>query len=165
MKKGLRLIKENGELVDGLREILEIIKDHRMILATGHVGYQEISKVMDMAKEMGLSKIIINHPFRPEGPSLSLEQQKSLIARGAILDHCAFHFIRKKNPLPIKTLLTGIMAIGSKYCSLSSDLGQVNNPLPVEGLRLLIEQLLIQGITPEEIRTKVCENSRRLIES
>ena len=165
MKKGLCLIKGNGELVDGLEEILEIVKDRGMILATGHVSYQEISKVVDVAREMGLSKILINHPFRPEGPSLNLEQQKSLSARGALLEHCAFHFVKKKNPLPLETLMEGIKSIGIKHCSLSSDLGQVGNPLPVEGLKLLITRLWAQGMKPQEIRTMLIENPQRVIEA
>jgi hypothetical protein len=165
MKKGLCLITENGDLVDGLKEILEIIRDHRMILATGHVGYREISKVIDVANKIGLYKILINHPFRPEGPALNLDQQKSLVARGAILEHCAFHFVRKKNPLPLETLVTAIKAIGTNHCSLSSDLGQVDNPLPVGGLRLLIDCFLREGMKTKEIETMVSDNPRRLIES
>ena len=52
--------------------------------------------MMDVAKKMGLYKIIINHPFRPEGPSLNLEQKKSLITRGAILEQLYLPFFKKE---------------------------------------------------------------------
>jgi hypothetical protein len=164
-KKELFLIEAGGKLVSGLVESLEIIRDRKIILATGHVGYEEIKSVVETAKAMQISKILINHPFRREGPALSLEQQESLVSKGAILEHCAFHFLKKKDPIPVITLVKAIKRIGSKNCSLASDLGQVGNPLPVDGLRNFVADLLAHGVTPQEIKTMACDNPLRLVQS
>ena len=164
MKKGLTVFKEDGGLIPGLREILEFVRDQKMILATGHLNYQEISAVVDESRKVGLKKVLVNHPFRPESPGLSLEEQKSLASRGAVLEHCAFHFLRNNNPLPMEQVVRAIREVGGEHCVLCSDMGQVDHPVPVEALKRFMAGLLAAGIKQEEIAVMARENPRRLLD-
>jgi hypothetical protein len=164
MKKGLTVFNDGGGLIPSLRGILEFIRDKKMILATGHLNYQEISAVVDEAGKIGLKRVLVNHPFRPESPCLSLEEQKSLASRGAILEHCAFHFLRNNHPLPMEQVVRAIREVGSQYCLLCSDMGQADHPVPVEGLKRFVAALLAAGIQPEEITVMTKENPRRFLE-
>jgi hypothetical protein len=51
-----------------------------------------------------------------------------------------------------------IKTIGSERCILSTDLGQPQNPTPVEGMRLFIATMLHHGLTPDEINLMVKKN-------
>jgi hypothetical protein len=46
---------------------------------------------------------------------------------------------------------------------LSTDLGQINNPAPVEGIKLMIATMLDNGLTAKEIEIMVKINPGRLL--
>jgi len=46
---------------------------------------------------------------------------------------------------------------------MSSDLGQIHNPSPVEGFRMFIQILLENGISEEQIKKMSYENPGRLL--
>ena len=52
----MRVIDESGRLVPQARLCLELIGRHDMILATGHLGRDEIFALVRAGKEMGLRK-------------------------------------------------------------------------------------------------------------
>lgn len=57
-----------------------------------------------------------------------------------------------------------IRTIGPEHCIVSPDLGQPQNPLPIEGMWLFIATLLHHGITPEEIELMVKVNLAGLLD-
>ena len=56
-----------------------------------------------------------------------------------------------------------IELVGPERTLLGSDLGQKNNPLPVEGLRYTVEKLLDIGIKEHEIELMIRKNSEALL--
>ena len=48
-------------------------------------------------------------------------------------------------------------------CILSTDLGQINNPAPVAGMRMMIAAMLDNGLTEKEIEIMVKTNPARLL--
>ncbi|MCW4036773.1 MAG: hypothetical protein NWE75_06235, partial [Candidatus Bathyarchaeota archaeon] len=63
----------------------------------------------------------------------------------------------------IEEVVEAIRTIGPEHYILASDLGQVHNPPPPEGLRIYIAMLLERGFDPEEIRLMVKDNPERLL--
>lgn len=53
--------------------------------------------------------------------------------------------------------------MGPEHYVLASDLGQVNNLAPPEGLRVYIDLLLERGFTVEDISLMVKENPERVL--
>ena len=60
---------------------------HGMLLATGHLGRDEIFAVVDAAVEEGVLDIVVTHPEFPS-QDLSVEDQIELARRGAFLERC-----------------------------------------------------------------------------
>jgi predicted TIM-barrel fold metal-dependent hydrolase len=56
-----------------------------------------------------------------------------------------------------------IELVGPERTLLGSDLGQKNNPLPVEGLRYTVEKLLDIGIKEHEIEFMIRKNAEALL--
>jgi predicted metal-dependent TIM-barrel fold hydrolase len=56
-----------------------------------------------------------------------------------------------------------IKNVGAEHCVLTSDMGQSNNPSPVEGLRILIVNLLQLGISEKEIDLMTRKNPAYLL--
>jgi hypothetical protein len=56
-----------------------------------------------------------------------------------------------------------VEAVGAEAFALSSDLGQVGNPSPADGLGLFIEGLLGEGIPEDDIATMTRVNPVRAL--
>ena len=69
------------------RAVLELIARHELLLATGHISRDEIFAVVDAALELGVRQIVITHPEFP-AQSLTVEDQRALAERGALLERC-----------------------------------------------------------------------------
>jgi hypothetical protein len=63
----------------------------------------------------------------------------------------------------IEVLVDWIRTIGADRSSLGSDLGQENNPLPVESYRKICGRLLDAGLNEREVRPLVADNPARLL--
>jgi hypothetical protein len=60
-------------------------------------------------------------------------------------------------------LLDWINLIGPERTSLGSDLGQVNNPLPIEAYKQVVADLLDSGVREKDISLMIRDNPARLI--
>jgi len=60
-------------------------------------------------------------------------------------------------------LVDTIKSVDIEHAIMSSDLGQIHNPSPVEGFRMFIQILLENGISEEQIKKMSYENPGRLL--
>ena len=63
----------------------------------------------------------------------------------------------------LSTLLDWLRLIGPERSQLGSDLGQENNPLPLESYRKICGRLLEAGMSEGEVRMLVADTPARLI--
>jgi hypothetical protein len=157
------VVDADGAVLPETRLVLEMIARHGMVLATGHLGRDEIFAVVDAAVELGVGQgggeIVITHPEFP-AQSLSVSDQLELVSRGALLERC---FTTPHTGKVSWELFTGnIRATGPENTVLSTDLGQVFNPPVEDGMALMIDQLLAAGFDDEEIHTMAVSNTRRV---
>jgi predicted metal-dependent TIM-barrel fold hydrolase len=83
--------------------------------------------------------------------------------RGAYLELCYNSLTPAWKSTSIDDVVTAIRAVGTKHYILASDLGQVHNPPPPEGIRRYIALLLKGGFEPDEIKMMVKDNPERLL--
>lgn len=151
-------IKKNDKLVPEIKQICRLIGEYDLVLATGHLLYDEIVPVIDEAKKQGVKKIIITHP-QDVAPLLSVKQQISLAEMGAYMEVCYcpatdyYHEKYNNYDYTPKRLVEEIKEVGVERCIFASDFGADpgTNPSPVEGLRMFIEDMLRFGISEKEI--------------
>lgn len=163
---GISIIDGAGRLVPEMGRILSLIKQYDMVLATGHISPQETFALIEEAKRMGIRKFIITHPTDKEFAEklLSLEELKELARMGAFIEFTLVGMLPNEFGHDPAEVARTIQSIGAAHCIISTDLGQPQNPLPVEGMRLLIATLLRHGITAEEIETMVKVNPAKLLD-
>jgi hypothetical protein len=156
--KGISLLDNNKELVPEVEPILNLIAEHDLILATGHISVEEGKKLVEKARDIGVKKILITHPHI-DFINCPIEDMKQLVKNGAILEHC-YDVItpHMAHSVPSSTIASAIKIVGAENCIMSSDGGQKQNPPPTEMLRLFIQEMLKHGITEREIRVMVKEN-------
>jgi hypothetical protein len=59
---GIKYVTDNKKIVPELKEILHIIADNDLILASGHYAYKETAILMEEAKKIGVKRMEVIHP-------------------------------------------------------------------------------------------------------
>jgi Family of unknown function (DUF6282) len=153
------VVGADGKVVHALHQVLEVVADHGMQLATGHISRDEIFAVVDAAVEHGVRDIVVTHPDFPS-QSLSTDDQVELVRRGAVMERCFVTFHTEKAPW--ERMFEGIRATGVENNVLSTDLGQRINPPVEDGLPLMADRMLDAGFSEEDIKTVAVTNTRRM---
>jgi Family of unknown function (DUF6282) len=151
------VVDEHGSLVPELYEVLGIIARHKMCLATGHLGRDEIFAVVDAAVDAGVETIVITHPEFPS-QDLAVEDQNALADKGALLERC--FTTPHTGKVTWERWIEAIRATGPERSVLSTDLGQVFNPPVEDGMALMVDRLLDAGFNEEEIYVMAVVNTR-----
>ena len=155
----VEVVDDRGDIVPELRAVLRIIARHDLVLATGHLGRDEIFAVVHTAREEGVRHIVVTHPDFPS-QALPIEDQIALAESGAFLEHCFTPLFSGK--VPWETAFAHIRAVGVHRVVLSTDLGQPDNPPVEDGLALFADRLLEAGFSEEEIHIMAVHNTVRL---
>jgi len=160
--RALSPVDENGALLDSVLEILDMIAEHDAILSSGHLHVAEIWTLFTEAKKRGVKRLLINHPmyhlhFTPEDTT-------ELAALGAVVEQSACLYVDSRfNTFSPSELKDHIVAAGVANSSFGSDLGQTNNPSPVEGLRQMAALCLGLGFSEADVTAMIRANPARLI--
>jgi hypothetical protein len=161
---GINIVGEQGNILPVVTDILKIIKQHDMVLASGHISFEEINALVDEARRLGIDKIVITHALEPRfGATLSIEQQKQMVAKGAYIEHTYLSALPTGGGIGLESLVDAIKVLGTGHCILSTDLGQKENPPPAEGLRIAIAALLDLGLEEDDLTAILKTNPARLL--
>lgn len=161
-REPISLLTESGTLSEAVFDILQLIKSHDAVLATGHVGGQELFQLVKGAHELGILRILINHPeYRV--PSLSMAEQRELISLGAIVEKCYLATFPTEGVGDISDMAKGITELGPEHCVLVTDFGQAAKGSPISGMNDFASALLDEGLTTDQIRLMAETNPRRLM--
>ena len=154
------VVDDEGQVLPELHDVLRLITEHDLVLATSHLARDEIFAVVDAASRAGVTKIIVTHPEFPS-QNLLADDQAALAERGAMLERC--FTTPNTGKVAWDVMLRNIRHCGVTASFLASDLGQKTAP-PVEyGLAHFADRLLAEGFSEDEIRTMAVDNPRRLV--
>jgi hypothetical protein len=143
-----------------LDDVLRLIAAHRLVLATGHVGRDEVFHVVRRARALGVERIVVTHA-QSDPPGLAPGDHEVLAAAGASLELTYVTLDMGRVSAPDTANL--IRRVGARHIVLSSDLGQVDRPSPGEGLARFREVLLAEGLAPGEIDVGLRDNPAALL--
>ena len=161
--EALTMTNDYGELVPGLTECLQLIKQYDAVLAVGHVTPDETFALVRAGAEAGITKIVVDHPYLPFTDLADLDKQQELVSLGATLNYAFSMITPKWYCVSVAELVANMKIIGPEHIVLSSDLGQIHNPLPAEGLRSYIQILLEEGIPGDDIERMFRHNTANLL--
>ena len=160
---GVTVLDSEGKLTPEALQTLDIIAENDVCLATGHLSFDEIDKLLTEAVKRGVKKMIVTHANWALC-KLTLERQKRLIEKGAYLEYVAVSLVSpifyEQTP---KELAEWINTIGTEKLVLSSDLGQYSGPPHPEGLRMLCASLLDEGVQEKDLVRMLKENPPKLL--
>ena len=136
-------VAKNGDLLPDVKKVIAIVKQHNLMLETGHSSPEEGLMIVREARKQGVEHIVVTHATRPP-VRMSLAQMQEAAKLGAMIE---FVFDRANMAANAKA----IREVGPANCILSSDLGQPNNPLHPDGLMEFFAALKKEGITDAQI--------------
>lgn len=153
-------ITEKGKLTDKAKEVLGVTKELDLILATGHVSWEEAKKLVTDAKKRGIERIIVTHPlYQPIDMPLSI--QAELANLGAMIEVCYSMYLI--DGIEIGKIAEQIKTAGPESCVLSSDVGQVASPSPSEALLRFLMLLSEKGLGEGDFYQMLVTNPAQLI--
>ena len=160
--EGITVFDDEGGLDLRVGQILDLVADADAAIATSHLDFEESKALIEEARRRGVKKLVATH-VRFVTASLSVEEQKWMAERGVFLELCYSSLSPAWRCTSIDEVVEAVREVGSEHYVLASDLGQVHNPSPPEGLRIYIMMLLERGFEPDEIRVMVKDNPEKLL--
>jgi len=156
-------VTEDGVMDPMAVEILKYMADYDMVLGTGHGNLREVTKLVETALELGVKRILVNHPHY--NVNASLEQMKAWADAGAYIEVNVAVFVGGSSLGNVADdyAVEMIRTCGVEHIILDSDLGQNNVILPVDGMYNFIKILMSKGITEEEINIMTKVNPKKLL--
>ena len=151
----------DGTVQKDLKEILRIIADNDLILATGHISKEEVFHVVPLARSLGVEKIILTHPAY-ETTKLTVEEILRLTALGGVYaeESYALMPIDDLTPTDVAAYIRGV---GAEHTIMTTDLGQRNRMSCGEGMTLFASLMEAEGISADDIRIMAVDNPRKLL--
>lgn len=159
---GLEIWDENRRITPELHEVLDLIAEADVILATGHLSPPEVSTLVDAALEHRVRKILIQHPDLGIA-RLPFELETELVRKGAVLEKCYLACSEDFRDLSVAQMADSIRRLGVGSCVLVTDYGQSHNIPPVQALSEFVAALLQCGLAATEIETMIATNPRQLL--
>lgn len=166
-EKPIYYLDENGELKPEVVEVLEYLAEYHpeVTLGTGHGSVEEINKLIDKAVELGLKKILVNHPFFNIGASS--DDMVRWAGQGAFIELNAvvFNVVEPaSHHLEFDIVEELFKRVGCERLVIDSDMGQAAYMPPVEGLAKFAAAVQERcGATDEQMYTMMHRNPAYLI--
>ncbi|MEO3471161.1 DUF6282 family protein [Roseomonas sp. CAU 1739] len=158
----LRATDATGAVSDATKQVLDLIAEADVILAGGHLDAAEMIKVFEEAKRRGVKRMLVNHPTYLIG--CTDDDIRALVAIGAHIEHSICMWVEgKSKKFTPEELVHLIEVAGVDRTILSSDLGLMGSPRPVEGFRQVVRLLLDQQVPKADIRRLVSTNAAQLL--
>jgi hypothetical protein len=156
-------ISDGTTLLPGVKDIIGLISQRQLVLATGHSSATEHLMLVREGAARGLQRhMIVTHaPNTPGG--MSVEQMQQAARAGAFIEFCYLPLISQTSRMTASEYAKAIRAIGPDSVIMSTDLGQAGNPLHTDGMEDFIRRLMKEGFTQGEIDLMTKANPATLL--
>jgi hypothetical protein len=136
-------VAKNGELLPEVKRVIAIVKQHNLMLETGHSSPEEGLMIVREARKQGVEHVVVTHALTPP-VRMSIAQMKEAAQLGAFIELVY-------GRMNAAEWARAIREVGAEHIILSSDLGQVNSPLHPDGMVAYFAALKKEGISEAQI--------------
>jgi hypothetical protein len=155
-------VSRGGALLPETKAVIATIARYGLVMATGHNTAEDSLLLIREARRQGVTQIVVTHAMLAP-TSMSIDQMKEAAALGATIEFVYNGVIGAGKSFELRDYASAIRAVGAAHCVLSSDMGQVGNPLHPDALELFFAGLKKEGITQAEIDEMSKSNPARLL--
>lgn len=162
-EEGIWVTDSDGKLQPVVKEVLELVAQYGAILATSHLSPKEIVALVKEARDVGVQKIVVTHPFF-RVPSLDLDTVEELGRLGAMPEFGYCTVSPAWQYAAPEKIVEAVRRVGASRCLLVSDTGQRHNPLPSEALRVFAQTVFEKGVAEQDVQRMIARNPYDLLE-
>jgi hypothetical protein len=157
------IFDETGDVSAETERVTELVAEVDIMLTGGHLDAEQQKAFFATAKKNGVKRLLLHHPDFIIGANDS--DVEELLSYGAFVEHemSMYHPGVPAPGWPIQQLVDWIERIGPERTVIDSDLGQRDNPYPVDGYIYVVQQLLDHGIKEKDVRQMICHNTAYLL--
>lgn len=160
---GLNFLDDHRRVIPEVVDILKLIADNDLVLASGHYPYEDTAILVEEARRVGVNRIEIIHPAHIHSKH-TIEQMKLQAERGAKLmlsglGAMAFP-LHETGPLYAARIVN---EVGPEHLVYGSDIGQLQN-LPHSLMnRWMVKLLFAYGCTKEQLQVVFGDSPAELL--
>jgi hypothetical protein len=156
-------VSGDGKLLPATMKVIDVIAKNNLVMETGHNTPEECLLMIRYAKQQGVKHIVVTHAMIAP-IHMNIAQMQESAALGAYIEFVYNGLVGGYKEFDFGDYARAIEAVGAEHCILSSDMGQVTNPVHTEGLKLFYAGLLKAGIAQNELDLMSRRNPAALLE-
>lgn len=149
-------VSRDGALLPEVIEVIGIVAERGLMLATGHSSPAEVLLLVREARRQGVRHVVVTHPLDPP-VRMTVADMREAAGLGAYLELA----VGRADAVAYAEV---VRELGPESLVLSSDLGQATTPLHPDGLSAFFEALARQGISPHDIEIMSQTNPATLLD-
>jgi hypothetical protein len=155
-------VSRDGHLLPEVLEVLSLVSQHDLTLATGHVSPEEALMIIREAKTRGVRRIIVTHPLLgPQYTYMSSDQLREAASLGAFMEVVARNLTG--TPADRARVLDAIRLVGPDVTFISSDSGLTGSPSHTDALAQAAHVLRESGFAEPALTRMFKQNPARLV--
>jgi hypothetical protein len=155
-------VSRNGVLLPAVHEVIDVVAEHDLTLATGHVEPEEALAILRAAKEAGVKRLIVTHPlFAAQYTLMSIEQLREAVGLGAYIEILGRNLAVEGESK--QRSLAAIRALGAEHCFVASDSGLEGEINHTDALALGAKALRAAGFSEAELDLMFKDNPAYLV--
>lgn len=155
-------VSREGELLPETKAVIAMIAKYHLVMATGHNSSEESLMLLREARRQGVTHLVVTHAMLTP-IHMTVGQMQEAAEMGAYIEFVYNGVIGKSREFDLADYAKAIRAVGVDRCILSSDMGQVGNPLHPDGLQQFLNGLHDLGFSKEDIEQMSKVNPARLL--
>ncbi|HEY9181632.1 MAG TPA: DUF6282 family protein [Gammaproteobacteria bacterium] len=155
-------VSQDGALLPDVLEVLDLVAEHELTLATGHVTPEETIMILEEARKRGITRSIVTHPLLdPQFTFMTVPQLRAATELGAIVEITAGSLYREGPGRG--RVLEALRALGPEDFFVASDSGLVGTPNHTDALVMAARVLRQNGFDENALDAMFKHNPARLL--
>jgi hypothetical protein len=169
-EQGETILLNSNTIKPEVAQILDMVAEADLMLATGHLSLPEAHLLVNEAKKRGITKLVV-HTVNYHVMKFPIADLKDMVERGGAVLEFGFSSLPNgiwdpEDPSRATSVADAaaiMRAVGPENCLVTSDCGQFSTPMPIEAMRLWIEHLKFSRFTQSEIDAMTKHTPARLL--
>jgi hypothetical protein len=155
-------VSRNGELLPETKAVIAAIAKHNLVMATGHVSVPEALLLLGEGHRQGTEHMVVTHAMNPP-VSMDIAQMQEAAKEGAFIEFVGGSLTAGDANPRLDRYADAIRKVGPQFCILSSDLGQKNNALPIDGYAAFLQAMRARGFSEHDVNVMSKDNPAKLL--
>lgn len=166
--KGIPVLSDTGKVLPEVVRVMEVCAEADIIFATGHSSPEESLVLAQQAKEVGVGKFVVTHA-NSHIWKMTRTQIMHVAELGGFIEYSYItNLWGPGTGVPMNERMSDeefveYAKIIPEHSVITTDLGQVDMPHPLDGMRMCIRALLSGGVPQNEIDMMVRATPARLM--